>query len=97
MILRSLVGSVGEKEGWENVADGSMDNAVAPVATPMVAFKNLRRPELVAIIWMVCTSKLERKIRMETPMGKFNRPLGQFTLAIKRRLAQQVVYGISRQ
>jgi hypothetical protein len=54
-----------------------MDNAVAPVATPMVAFKNLRRPEgvLAEIIWMVYfISKLEIKIMTSAPVGKFNRP-----------------------
>jgi hypothetical protein len=56
MILRSsATGPAGEKKGCENVVDGSMDNAVTPAATPMVAFKNLRRPAgvLADIIWMV--------------------------------------------
>jgi len=52
-----------------------MDSAVAPVATPTVAFKNFRRPEgvLIDIIWMVYfISKLEIKILMGMPVGKFN-------------------------
>lgn len=53
------------------MVEGKRDSAVAPVATPMVAFKNFRRPEgmFAGVIWMVFT-EASKKNREEGADGK---------------------------